>query len=66
MKRELELILQAYLDHELAPRQAQRLENWINLDKEAQVLLAQLRMTKALLAQSEPGPPSRSQQGSPL
>ncbi len=54
MDREIQLNLQAYLDGELPERKARRLAEWIATDKEAQALLAELRMVKASLAGNEP------------
>src|SRR5512136_2097800 len=55
MNADLQLQLQALLDGEMPPRRARRLAAQIAADPQAQALLAELRMTKALLAGHEAG-----------
>lgn len=50
MNKDLQLQLLAYVDGELSKRQVRRLENLIAGDGEAQALVAELQMTKNLLA----------------
>ena len=50
MNHETELKLQAYLDGEVAPKEATRLGGWLAADAEAQALCAELRNTKTTLA----------------
>src|SRR5262245_6179124 len=54
MNRDLELKLQAYVDGELPPREQQSVAKWVAEDKEAQALLAELKVTKAFLSGNEP------------
>jgi len=53
MNAEMELNLQAYLDGELSSFQARNLEKLLAQDKEAQLLLEELKMTKSFLAGNE-------------
>jgi anti-sigma factor RsiW len=47
------LKLQAYLDHELAASETERVAAWISGDEEAQRLFEELRQTKGLLSGAE-------------
>jgi anti-sigma factor RsiW len=60
--RDSELKLQAYLDGELAAREAAEVKDWLARESDAQALFGELRGTSALLAGSElprPLPESR-------
>jgi len=57
MNGELQLKLQAWLDGELPEREAHQVAESVAKDLEAQALLAELRMTKTLLAGNEPALP---------
>lgn len=54
MKTELQLKLQAYLDGELAGREARQVAAWLKEDREAQGLRDELRQTQSLLQGNEP------------
>lgn len=49
MNRDLTLLIQAYLDGELAGRQARRVADWIETDAQAQALYQELRQTRDCL-----------------
>ena len=48
------LNLQSYLDGELSPRRAARVEAWLAQDPQAAALLGELKSTKATLTANEP------------
>ena len=54
MNHEAQLRLQAYLDGELSVSEAAVVETWLAREPAAQLLLAELRQTKALLHDGEP------------
>jgi anti-sigma factor RsiW len=54
MNRELELKLQAWLDGELGGREAREVAERLNSDAEARALVAELRLTREMLAENEP------------
>ena len=54
MKFDQELQIQAYLDGELAGREARQVEQLLASDRDAQALLAELKMTRTALAGNEP------------
>lgn len=55
MDYDRQLKLQAYLDGELAPADARRMEEWLAKDADAQALAAELRSTTSTLAGFEEG-----------
>jgi len=54
MKLESELELQAYLDGELSPRQARKVDAALAQDEQARLLLAELKWAKTAMAGAEP------------
>lgn len=54
MKFDQELQIQAYLDGELSTRETRDVEQLLAADREAQALLAELKMTRSALAGNEP------------
>jgi len=54
MNRELELKVQAWVDGELSEREARKVAKEVDSDREAQALVAELQMTKQILAGNEP------------
>jgi anti-sigma-K factor RskA len=54
MNRDLALKYQAWVDGELAGREARQLEQALQNDPDAQALVAELRATRALLHENEP------------
>jgi anti-sigma factor RsiW len=54
MNRELELKLQAWVDGELSEREAREVAERLERDREAQALVAELRLTKGFLTGNEP------------
>ena len=53
MKFDQELQIQAYLDGELSARESRQVEQMLAADREAQALLAELKMTRSALAGNE-------------
>ena len=49
MNFDSQLKLQAYLDGELSPREARRVESWLAEDQQARLLVAELKNTKAAI-----------------
>ena len=54
MKFDQELQIQAYLDRELSAREVRQVEELLAADREAQALLAELKMTRSALIGNEP------------
>lgn len=54
MTKEQQLKLQAYLDGELSGREARNVGDWLQDNREAAVLLAELKNTSQALAENEP------------
>jgi len=54
MNQDRELKIQAFLDGELAGREAREVEQWLATDAEAQALATELKTTKSFLTGSEP------------
>jgi len=50
MNEEFQLKLQAYLDGELSKKETREVETWLASDKEAQLLLAELKTTNRALS----------------
>ena len=53
MNFDSQLNLQAYLDGELSPREARRVESWLAEDQQARLLVAELQNTKAAISSHE-------------
>lgn len=53
MNFDSQLNLQAYLDGELSPREARRVEFWLAEDQQARLLMAELQNTRAALSGHE-------------
>ena len=54
MNQDRQLKIQAFLDGELSSRETRQVEQWLATDREAQVLLNELKATQSLLRANEP------------